>query len=295
MLVSRTKRGFTLVELLVVIGIIAVLVGILMPALSRARAQAQSTQCLSNLRTIGQGLRIYMVQNKGSLPWGDFLDPVGTWDPNSNTANWSIRVASALNEGKLADNFATSFTSKGFLRCPSAKPADETSDQWVLHYTCHPRLMPGYSTGKDSATNKPMLPYKDGQVRNSSEIVLIFDGAQYLGASGLWEGNAHPLGSGLDNWRCGVPPNGGTGGTWGHAMLNPSPVSWDANMDASTDMPSGNTDCSGWNGNQQNIRFRHGKDNQANALFVDGHASTLHYLNTSSHDLKRRLVCVNAL
>src|SRR5881394_3866337 len=115
MLASRTKRGFTLVELLVVIGIIAVLVGILMPALSRARAQAQSTQCLSNLRTIGQGLRIYMVQNKGSLPWGDFLDPVNTWNPDSETANWSIRIASALSEGRLADNFATSTASRGFL------------------------------------------------------------------------------------------------------------------------------------------------------------------------------------
>jgi prepilin-type processing-associated H-X9-DG protein len=60
-------------------------------------------------------------------------------------------------------------------------------------------------------------------------------------------------------------------------------------------MPSGNTDCIGWSGNQQNIRFRHGKDNQANALFVDGHAQPLHYSRTDSHDLKRRLVCVNAL
>jgi prepilin-type N-terminal cleavage/methylation domain-containing protein/prepilin-type processing-associated H-X9-DG protein len=294
MSLSSKKRGFTLVELLVVIGIIAVLMGILMPALTEARKQAQSIQCLSNLRTVGQGLKIYMLQNRGSLPWGDFLDPINTWNVNSETANWSIRVASALQAGKLGENFATSTTSKGYLRCPSATSAEDTSDQWVLHYTCNPRLMPGFSTGKDSATGKRQLPYRDGQVKNSSEIVIIFDGAQYLGASGLWEGNAHPLGSGLDNWRCGVPPAApGVGGTWGHAMLNPSPVNWDMNLDAPTDMGSGNTDCVGWSGNQQNIRFRHSKNNRANVLYVDGHAASLNYRRANEHDLKRRNVCVN--
>src|SRR5689334_9469379 len=61
-------RAFTLVELLVVIGIIAVLIGVLLPALSRARVAAKKTQTLANLREIGTAVTTYLLESRDQLP-----------------------------------------------------------------------------------------------------------------------------------------------------------------------------------------------------------------------------------
>lgn len=103
--VGCAKRAFTLVELLVVIGIIAVLIAILLPALSGARSQGYRVSCMSNLRQVGQAILLYANDNKGSFPrtWyyvglyynnptdtfaglRGFSDPVAT-DPFANASN----------------------------------------------------------------------------------------------------------------------------------------------------------------------------------------------------------------
>ena len=65
---SRRLRGFTLVELLVVIGIIALLISILLPSLNAARKSARDVQCASNMRQLSLALMMYAVEHKGSFP-----------------------------------------------------------------------------------------------------------------------------------------------------------------------------------------------------------------------------------
>jgi len=67
---SKKKHGFTLVELLVVIGIIALLISVLLPALNGARQSAKNIMCSSNLRELGQIVNIYVANNRGKLPYG---------------------------------------------------------------------------------------------------------------------------------------------------------------------------------------------------------------------------------
>jgi prepilin-type processing-associated H-X9-DG protein/prepilin-type N-terminal cleavage/methylation domain-containing protein len=116
--IQRTATGFTLVELLVVIGIIALLISILLPALNRAREHANMIKCLSNLRQLGYGFQMYANDYQGTIIPLDCRDPVQA-DPTSVT---------------LSDNWATILVALGYISYPTTVGASEQAALSTVFY-----------------------------------------------------------------------------------------------------------------------------------------------------------------
>jgi len=298
------RVGFTLVELLVVIGIIAVLIGILLPALGRARAQARNVQCGSNLRQIGLALQMYVNQNKGSLPPGFLIV-----DPNAspNTViNWTSLLCGMMDKtGKVTNassDTAGGTNTHGFRRtmlCPEVSGfADfDPNDVSVTHYLAHPRLMPNLGTIGGAGTpdnyvrnfggdpNAVLQCYKLSKLKRSADIAVVFDGSMSLltgvGQFTSYSGNPYyrprqnmPIADLISNRALGVSQT---------ALIADWPKNLTYKPDAPVDMTP--VDAAGatpplvftnkdLDGNDRNFRFRHGKSDMLNALFGDMHVSS---------------------
>jgi prepilin-type N-terminal cleavage/methylation domain-containing protein len=175
------QGGFTLIELLVVIAIIAILAAMLLPALSKAKARAKQTSCLSNLRQIGVANAMYLT---------DFQQYPGDYSPARNCYVWPTRLLSFMGNNR------------GAFSCPAAHP----NSWWDTNYnltlggtgedgklsplivTPASRFSFGYNDWGLDLTHKPQLglggdidggyyqgPVKDTDVARPTEMIMLAD------------------------------------------------------------------------------------------------------------------------
>ena len=190
---ARQVNGFTLVELLVVIGIIALLISILLPALSRAKENANRVACASNLRQLGIAFMMYTNENKG---WFPFHSAIGEFDKFGNPWNaedwiWWHAVQ------KPADSAICTYLG-GYqlkvLRCPSDDVPYHTRkitpDAYIYSYTMNMMMTSDPRAG--------MKNVKITGVRRAAEKILLIEEDE----RSLDDGNFNPflIGSTVENF-----------------------------------------------------------------------------------------------
>ncbi|NQV35654.1 MAG: type II secretion system protein [Phycisphaeraceae bacterium] len=213
MVYSNRNKGFTLIELLVVIAIIAVLMGILMPALSKVRKQARGAACLSQIKQWSLMWDMYFNQNEGRMP--DVEKGVGIAGGGWHRGFW----VSVLRQGwdKRPE----------LLSCPSAKKTNPDGSshggaQWTYHMPQYLDVEGGLdasyamnlwacSIGRNitSLQNRPRKYHwmNVKNVKQAGEVPLFLD-AMWRGGGPHW-----------DNTNAITPPN--ENGEWqgaGHEM-----------------------------------------------------------------------------
>ncbi len=128
------RHAFTLIELLVVISIIALLIGILLPALGAARRTARAAVCMSNVRQMGTAQMAYASSNKELLPAGH------RWESATRRISWQAATYIFLTGDKLDPIFFRPTVEDTFLldsayECPTAKLDQNDPDIYTMSYT----------------------------------------------------------------------------------------------------------------------------------------------------------------
>lgn len=171
--IASAKDGFTLVELLVVIGIIAVLIAMLLPALQKAREAANRTNCLSNLRQLGITVRMYAVQNNDYAPIGTTTEQAQAhhyayyynagW-PNNAEPRWF---------GVLSDMLIKNTVNPRVLYCPAGEfQLNTPTNPW-------PALTP-LAPGDQTRVSYCMRPLGSSANRQPWQLVIWRDNIQNL-------------------------------------------------------------------------------------------------------------------
>jgi prepilin-type N-terminal cleavage/methylation domain-containing protein/prepilin-type processing-associated H-X9-DG protein len=196
----RRRTAFTLVELLVVVGIIALLIAILMPSLARAREQARRVQCASNLRQITLATIMYADRNGGVLPGVARL-----FHQPHDWIYWGhVAPFDRLDESAIAPYLARPVNAN-VLRCPS--------DDWESHKpAAYPSLF-SYTLGRFMG-NWDQERYRIQQVRGSSQKIFFVEEDVRTMQDGMWLD--------LDEYMIDV---GRTGG--GSSPQSPLQFGWD--------------------------------------------------------------------
>ncbi|HWH71622.1 MAG TPA: type II secretion system protein [Candidatus Sulfotelmatobacter sp.] len=172
---TSRRRGFTLLELLAVIATIAILAALLLPVLSKAKAKAQRTHCLSNLRQLGFAWVLYYGDNNGALAESYPVNNPEVWVQGDMTKASEATNADLLRQGKLypyQQNVAT-------YRCPSDKGL---KIEGKLTPTVRSYSMNAFMGARDPKTGpipinaaNYLVFAKDSDIRRPSQLWVLLD------------------------------------------------------------------------------------------------------------------------